>query len=272
MFDAGLDHRGVLRQRRAWLFGPLLAMSLAVQAGAEPRVTQTIGEPYVPRGYMLQLTEDCEIVSRGGPPDAHLRCTPGLGWRLNDDAGVLIFPKAGYLPQDADWAFAEDHAVAFATRGRVTLVDLPSGTAQGTQFSHLVPLHVEGAGVAALLWRPSIGDAPAVAAPLLTDGSLGAPISGQDISNMDLTWDQPCREAMALAILGAERLPNRVWSQILRSPSEPPGQAWTCDSLFSVRFAGRGSDGRWWALDPLTFKPRGAAGFDSTDQALQAGN
>lgn len=270
--DTG-PHRQLDRSEwRAWLLGPCLVLSLSLQAVAEPRVAQTIRAPYAPEGYTLQLTEDCEIVSRGGAPDAYLRCAPGLGWRLQDTAGGLIYPKAGYLPSDTEWAFAGDQAVAFASNRGVTLVKLPSGSAQVTEFSALVPLHLDGADVSAVLWKRAYVGAPSIAAPLLSDGSVGPQMGDKAIASVDLTSERRCLEAMAIALLGAEQLPNRKWSKIVREPSEAPGQAWTCDSLSSVRFAGRSSDGRWWALDPLTFKALSAEGFDHVAQALAAVN
>ena len=252
--------------------GLTLALGLAMSASAAPRITQRINAPYIPKGFELQLTEDCEIISSGGPPDARLNCAPGLGWRLLDADGELIFPKVGYLREDTDWVFAADRQVAFAGGGRVTLVDLPSGTARDTPFKDLIRLHAQGLGVMALLWRPSSGGGPAAAVPLLADGSLGAPVAEADVPGLDRVWDKQCREAMALAAMRVERLPNTVWSQIVRAPAEPSAQAWTCDGLSAVRFAGLGADGRWRALDTLTLELRVEAAFDSADLALKAPN
>ena len=265
------DPPGAPRGWRAWLIGSCLGLGMSVQAVAEPEVTQTIGAPYAPAGYTLQLTEDCDIVSSGGAPGAYLRCNPGLGWQLRDAAGDLIYPKTGYLPRNAEWAFAGDRVVAFSAFGRVTLVALPSGAAQDTSFSELTALQLEGVDIAALLWSPLKGDSPPMAAPLRIDGNVGPPIADEDLASMDLRSEPRCREAMALVALKVEQLPNRKWTKIVREPSRAPSSAWTCESLSGVRYAGRAADGRWWPLDAKSFKPLTTVGFDHSDKALKAG-
>ena len=242
-----------------WLGLGLVA--LAQSAGAQPRVTQQIKAPYAPPGYVIERTADCRIESSGRAPDARLRCAPGLGWRLRDATGAVVYPKAGYLRDDAAWAFAGSGVIVFRNMGELTRVELPSGASTRLGRGNLVMLAgVEGLGFEALVWL-----ADEMARPLLADGALGSEITGAHMLEATPWLGDTCASAVALLTIGAERLPNAVWTEIRRAEV---GAGSVCDRAMSSRMAGRGPDGKWRALDPSTLKAKGRNEFATAEEAL----
>ena len=238
-------------------------------AVSQPRVTVEIGAPYIPEGLVLRETSDCQIASSGGPPDAHLRCAPGLGWRLLDAAtDAVIYPTEGYLRRDLEWAFAGPEAVAFLQGSDLKIVRLPSGevTEMGTgdleQFRD-----AEGLGFRAVVWTLPRGDNPSEAFILRADGSLSAPVAGADMRQADWTRGLGCRPAVVLAALGAENMPNSIWSKIVRRSAAEDGVD-LCETIHEDRLAGLGDDGLWRALDPSNFKANGTGAFGTAAEAL----
>lgn len=236
-------------------------VALAQSAAAQPRVTEQIKTPYAPPGYVIERTEDCRIESSGGAPDARLRCAPGLGWRLSDATGAVVYPKEGYLREDAAWAFAGSGVIVFRNTGELTRVVLPSGASTKLGRGNLVMLPgVEGLGFEALVWI-----ADEMARPLLADGALGSQIAGADMREATPWLRDTCASAVALMIIGAERLPNAVWTEIRRAEVSAGS---VCVRAISSRMAGRGIDGKWRPLDPSTLKAKGGNEFATAEEAL----
>jgi len=238
-------------------------------AVSQPKVTVEIGAPYIPEGLVLRETSDCQIASSGGPPDAHLRCAPGLGWRLYDAAtDAVIYPAEGYMPRDLEWAFAGPQAVAFLQGSDLEIVRLPSGevTEMGTgdleQFRD-----AEGLSFRAVVWTLPRGDNPSEAFILRADGSLSAPLAGADMRQADWTRGLGCRPAVVLAALGAENMANGTWSKIIRRSAAQEGTD-LCDTIHEDGLAGLGADGRWRRLDPANFKAIGTDTFSTAAEAL----
>lgn len=249
----------------------LLALAiLAPIASAQPKVTQRITAPYAPVGYALELTEDCGIESAGGAPDARLRCAPGLGWRITDETGAVIYPRNGYLPRDIDWAFGGVGSVAFLDNGRVTAVKLPAGESQQLGRGDVEQLiGVEGLPLGAVVWlNGAQATGPVGARPLRDDGSLGDVLKGSDMRRVDNTRGRSCRRAAVLAAIGAEMLPNSTWLRIERRSAAHVGTE-LCQSVYDDRLAGLGADGKWRPLDVATFKPIGSATFHSAAESFE---
>lgn len=255
---------------KAWIFA-VVATAAAPVALAQPRVTTEIGAPYAPDGLQLRLTEDCHIESSGGPPDARLRCAPGLGWRLHDAAtGEAIYPAQGYLPRDLEWAFAGPGAVAFLAQRQVSIVRLPSGKTTELGPGDLEQYRdAEGLPFKAVVWTlPRDADQPTVVFMLRPDGTLSDSVDS-DMRRVDYTRGLGCREAAVLAAMGAENLPNSTWSKIVRLSAAEEGRN-LCDTVGRDRLAGLGPDGLWRRLDPKTFKAIGSGSFATADDALKA--
>ncbi|MEZ6031404.1 MAG: hypothetical protein R3C46_16890 [Hyphomonadaceae bacterium] len=255
---------------RAWIVA-VAAVVAAPVALAQPKVTAEIGAPYIPDGLQLRLTEECRIESSGSAPDAHLRCTPGLGWRLHDAAtGEVVYPVQGYLPRDLEWAFAGPGAVTFLAQRQVSIVRLPSG-----ETTELGPGDIEqyrdaeGLPFKAVVWTlPRNAGQPTTVFLLRPDGTLSDSIDA-DMRRVDYTRGLGCREAAVLAAIGAENLPNSTWSKIVRLSAAEEGRN-LCDTVGHDRLAGLGSDGSWRRLDPKSFKAIGSGSFATADDALKA--
>lgn len=248
--------------------GVVFALIVATTAHAEPRVTTTVAAPYAPQGVEWRLIEDCAIESRAprGGVGAIMRCAPGAGWQLFGRSGAAIYPKAGVLPRDVEWAFAGENFVAVENRGRVRVVSLATGAARDVDFDGIVSLRgVEGMPFTALLLRTRDG----VATPLSNEGEELPALSRADARALaDAPTSFACYRAFALALIGAENLRNTVWPEIVRVVDKAPG---TCDSaLVSDIVVARGRDGRWRALDNGTFLASGAETFSSKDEAVSA--
>lgn len=240
----------------------------APQALAQPRVSIEISAPYIPEGLLLRKTEDCSIQSSGGPPDAHLRCAPGLGWRLQDAAtGDVLYPKSGYISSDLEWAFAGPQAVALLEGRDLKIVRLPSGESEYLGRGDLHQLRdVEGLGFSAVVWKPGADEAAGEAFIVLADGALSGPLAGADMRPADYTRGLGCRQAVVLAALGAENLPNSTWSRIVRRSAATDNDL--CQTIHADRLAGLGADGRWRPLGPASFKAVGADTYTTAEEAL----
>ena len=246
----------------------IVALIAATTVHAEPRVTSTVAAPYAPEGVEWRLVEDCAIESRApsGGMGAILRCAPGAGWQLFASSGAAIYPKVGVLPRDVAWAFAGERFVAVENRGQVRVVSLVSGAVREVDFDGIVNLRgVEGMPFTALLLRTRDG----LATPLSNDGEELPPLSNADVRALaDAPTSFPCYDAFALALIGAENLQNRVWSEIARVVDKAPR---TCESArVSDIVVARGRDGRWRSLDNGTFSAAGTDTFSSKDEAVSA--
>lgn len=244
----------------------VLAAPLAI---AQPKVTLTIASPYVPEGVELRQTDDCHIESSGGAPDARLRCSSGYGWQLHDAAtGRVIYPGHGYMRSDLEWAFAGPGAVAFLEGRRLFTVALPSGMTTELGAGDLEQFRdTEGLGFSAVVWTLPPGGEAGQVMFLKQDGTLSAPIEGADMRHAKDTRSLGCRPAVVLAALGAENLPNAIWTRIVRKSASVNGQD-LCRTIHLDRLAGLGADGRWRLLDAANFKATGTATFSSVEEAL----
>jgi hypothetical protein len=239
-----------------------LAMFVLVQpAFAQAKVTERVAAPYAPAGYVMERMQDCRIASSGGAPDARLQCAPGLGWRLVSEDGAVVYPRQGYLRDDADRAFAGSSVVIFSSLGELTRVELPGGASSSLGRGNLKQLgDGQGLPFSAVVWKT--GEA---ARPLQLDGTLGAEIAGADMREAASWLNDVCGRAVVLMLIGAERIPNTAWTEIRRAA---PSSGSVCDRAMNSKMAGRGADGKWWAIDPSTFRAKGGAGVATAEEAL----
>lgn len=246
-------------------------IALAPAAAAQAKVTERIAAPYVPFGYVLEKSENCQIKSTGKKKkkDTRLHCDPKLGWRLTDAAGRVIYPRRGYLPTGLQWAFSGTSAVALKSDGKISIVQLPSGTTAAFGEGALEQLrNVEGLPFTAVVW--SIGgkpDDPIAARPLMPTGELGPAIAGSDMRRVTGFETLPCWRAGVLAAMKVETLPNSVWTTIVRLSGEGRTR---CDAAMSDSLAGRDDDGRWHSLDNATLRARGDETYLTVEEALAA--
>lgn len=254
-----MRYRGLLTACAIALFAPT--------ALAQAKVTNRISAPYIPFGYVLELTEDCKIESSGKRPDAHLRCAPNLGWRIVDTAGRVIYPADGYLRPDLKWAFGGSNSVALKSGQEITIVQLPSGTAEVFGEGSLEQLrNVEGIPFAAVVWPAETKDGEAIAArPLMPTGELGPAIANSDMRGLPEFEDLPCWRAGVLAGIKVEDLPNTRWQRIVRLRGEGRTR---CDAVRFDTLAGLDDDGRWRSLDNETLRARGDQVFITVEEAL----
>ena len=253
-----------------FLIAVVSAMFLSGVAVAEPRIARVIRAPYIPDGYELRLTQDCSIrpVGRQGTPGAILDCAPGLGWRLHSSNGELIYPKSGYLREDARWVFLTETRALF--RGAsLEVVDLPSGFRHPLPYRDMEDLSkVDGLGLRVIVWRSAENaDEPVPAFVLEDDGKIGPVLPGSDMRLLTIPPSYNCRREGVLAAIGVERLPNSVWSALVRRASAG-GAERSCQSSLEDRLAGRGADGAWRALSPASLTPLSEERFSDSGAAL----
>lgn len=247
-------------------------MVLADTAGAEPKITRVLRAPYIPDGYELRLTQDCTIRSAGRPasPGAILDCAPGLGWRLHASNGKLLYPKSGYLREDARWVFLSETRALF--RGAyLDIVDLPSGFRRPLPYRDMEDLSkVGGLGFRVIVWRSDeTADGSVPAFVLGADGEIGPSVPGSDMRLLTIHPSYNCRMEGVLAAIGVERLPNSLWSSLVRRASAD-GAERSCQSTVDDRLAGRDADGLWRALSPASLTPLSEERFSDSGAALGA--
>lgn len=246
----------------------LLACAPALAQG--PGVTHRIAAPYIPEGYVLELTEDCRIVGGREAPSAIRECAPGLGWRLAAADGKAVFPKDRYLPPDANWAFPGPRTGVFLSGGQIEIVSLETGDVRLADFNRLEQVRMaEGLSTLAVTWkgrRPE-GDVPVPARLVGPDGAVGEALPGSDMRGVEgARGYTDCWNAVILSAISVERLPNSVWTELSRAVGEAGG-ALACGPYLVPALAGR-DEGGWRLLDPGTLRPASERVFASAGEAL----
>ncbi|MBI1401677.1 MAG: hypothetical protein GC147_00495 [Porphyrobacter sp.] len=205
----------------------------------------------------MRDNRDCEIVSSGGAPDAMLRCSPMMGWKLYAPDGSLVYPRDGYIAPEADWVFSARGAIFFGA-GAPVFVALPAGEARVLPFREVVPLRgITGIDALAAAWSDS--DA------VLLDGggAVLAHANPVEVTQAAAEPDATCRAALLLAIFHAEALANTRWMRLKRIGTVPD-----CAAIARGVLAGQESAG-WRRLDPASLAPLDARVY-ATPKALLA--
>ncbi len=245
-------------------------LAVAGPVNADPAVTQRIAAPYVPAGYVMEETADCGIESSGGAPDARLRCASGLGWRLMTETNAVVFPKGGYLPPDARWAFPGPATGVFLSRSQIEIVSMPDGAVRRADFNRLEQMRgVRGLPTLAVTWNAGASDPdePLQARLVTAQGEVGEPLSGSDMRRVEgARGIHDCWRAVVLSAIRAETLPNTDWSELVRATGDASGGL-TCGAYIVPALAGREAGG-WRLLDANTFEPATPKVFATAEDAL----
>lgn len=216
-----------------------------------------------PDDLWMRSYRTCEIVSRGGAPDAKLVCGYPLGWKLTDRSGKVLFPNEGFIPYPATWAFSTDVGV-IDMGPELSVLNLTTWTHVELMFDRLeaVPAAL---GFELLAWIWTKDRASAV---VMNNGQLLQLHTPADFATAEANTDTRCRRIGMIAALDLGNLKNRHWHALRRLPRpQSASGSGTCPAEAREIIAGQ-DDAGWRWLDPATLLPRDEAVYASPKAIL----